>query len=345
MFPLVYHPEENLAHIRSPIFQHCTDRALLFVTILTLSCSTLPAQYAFAPPRPAGGINDCDFCLAAQGISPLEVGASGFRVDVRFLRLATAFRNGAAVDNPEQELETHLTQQYSFFYGLSSRFSLAGLLPVSRRHSERLTEEGVRVTGTEFGMGDIVLLFRYKALVEHAMESTTILSFTAGTRLPTGRTGGMNSQGEHLDAHMQLGTGSTDILGGISGFIAVDRTALILNFLGGFVTGGANGHRFGDNLNYDLTVRFRVYPSEYDETQFFAALGVNGEWRGREREDGIADENSGGNVTYVTPGFQIYFSPIISFEASFQYPIIHALNGEQLGEDFRMTCGLQVLLP
>jgi hypothetical protein len=201
------------------------------------------------------------------------------------------------------------------------------------------------VTGTEFGMGDFVFLLRYKALVEHAMESTTILSFTAGTRLPTGRTTGRDSQGELLDAHMQLGTGSTDILGGVSGFFAVDRTALIMNLLGSIVTDGANGHRFGDNLNYDLSVRFRVYPAEYDETQFFATLGMNGEWRGRERQDGIADDNSGGNVTYLTPGFQIYFSPVLSFEASYQYPIIHALNGEQLGEDFRITCGLQILLP
>jgi hypothetical protein len=180
--------------------------------------------------------------------------------------------------------------------------------------------------------------------VDHDIESTTILSFSAGVKLPTGRTDGKDSEGNLLDAHIQLGTGSTDFVTGVSGFLARDRTALILNLLGGFTTKGVNGHQFGNNLNYDLTARYRVYPADFEERQFFATLGVNGEWRGRETQDGIEDGHSGGNVIFLTPGIQIFFSPSISFEASFQYPIIHGLHGQQLGEDYRIASGLQVLL-
>ena len=59
--------------------------------------------------------------------------------------------------------------------------------------------------------------------------------------------------------------------------------------------------------------------------------------------DGIPDENSGGNVTYIAPGLQIFFSPYLSFEAAYQYPLIHALPGEQLGEDYRIQTGFQLL--
>lgn len=79
------------------------------------------------------------------------------------------------------------------------------------------------------------------------------------------------------------------------------------------------------------------------DTQFFATVGINGEWRGRELQDGITDENSGGNVTYVSTGAQIFFTPSISLEALFQYPVIHGLYGEQLGESYRIVTGLQLL--
>ena len=317
---------------------------LLLVVVVVVPYSTIRAQSMGSPSWGSGWSNNCDFCLASQGISPLEVGSSGLRVDVRYLRVGTPYLDGTKIDNKDQELETHLTQQYSLFYAMSSRFTVAGFLPLSKRHSEQLSDDGTMVTGNQFGVGDVSLILRYKALVEHAMESTTILSFTAGVKLPTGRTDGTDSEGNLLDAHIQLGTGSTDFLTGVSGFFARDRTALILNLLGGFTTKGANGHQFGNNLNYDLTARYRVYPADYEETQFFATLGVNGEWRGKEIQDGIADDFSGGSVTYVTPGIQIFFSPVISFEASFQYPIVHGLHGQQLGEDYRITTGLQVLL-
>jgi hypothetical protein len=207
-----------------------------------------------------------------------------------------------------------------------------------------LSDDGTLVTGDEYGVGDVAVLGRFKAVMEHSEESTTILSLAAGMKLATGRTDGKDSEGELLDAHVQLGTGSTDFLAGLSGFLAWDRTALIANLLGGITTKGANGHQFGNNLNYDLSARYRVYPSDYEGIQFFATLGINGEWRGKELQDGTEVEDSGGNVTYVAPGIQIFFSPAISFEAVYQYPFLHGLHGHQLGEDYRIMSGVQFLL-
>jgi hypothetical protein len=317
---------------------------VILVVVHALSYTLLHGQAIDPRSSVADEINRCDFCLASQGISPLEIGASGVRVDIRYLRVGTPFLDGTKAENPEQELETHLTQQYSLFYALSSRFTLAGFVPLSKRHSEHVTEAGDLVTGNQFGVADIMLLLRYKALVEHDGESTSIISFAAGTKLATGRTDGKDSHGDLLDAHMLLGTGSTDVVGGVSGFLAWDRVALILNLLGSVTTGGANGHRFGNSMNYDLTARYRFYPAEFEETQFFLTLGVNGELRGKEKQDGTEDDDSGGNVLYVTPGIQVFFSPAVSFDASFQYPAVHALHGLQLGEEYRIAGGIQVLL-
>jgi hypothetical protein len=289
-------------------------------------------------------VSYCDYCLASQGISPLEVGSTGLRVDVRYLSLGSLYQDGAKVENSERELETHFTQQYSLYYSFLPRFSLGAFVPIAKRHSEQLNEAGQVVTGNEFGLADLTLLLRYKALVSHDMETTSIITFSVGAKLPTGKTDGRDSEGELLDAHIQLGSGSTDVLLGASGFLTFQRVALIANLLGAITSKGANGHQFGDILNYDASIRYRLYPSEYDDTQLFATFGVYGELRGKEVQDGAAIASSGGNVVFLSPGFQLYPMPSISIEASYHIPIVHALNGEQLGEDYRIMAGVQFLL-
>ena len=73
----------------------------------------------------------------------------------------------------------------------------------------------------------------------------------------------------------------------------------------------------------------------------FGALGVRGEWRGYELQDGRRIDNSGGDVTYLAPGMQVFFSPRVSFDATVWIPFIHALNGSQLGETVKVLAGFQ----
>jgi hypothetical protein len=318
-------------------------RILAILLWLTVSRQGV-AQTNSAFMRLPNLVEYCDFCLASQGISPLEVGSSGVRADLRYLSLGTMYQDGTKVENREHELETHLTQQYSLHYSFSPRFSLGAFVPIAKRHSERLNETGQIVTGNEFGLADVILLLRYKALVAHTMETTSIITFAAGAKLPTGKTDGRDSEGNLLDAHIQLGTGSTDVLLGLSGFLTFDRIALVGNLLGAITSQGANGHQFGNILNYDTSVRYRLYPSDYGDTQLFATFGVYGELRGKEIQDGTPIASSGGNVLFLSPGFQLFPLPSITIEASYHIPIVHALNGTQLGEDYRVMAGVQFIM-
>ncbi|HEY6951046.1 MAG TPA: hypothetical protein VI758_01495, partial [Bacteroidota bacterium] len=170
-----------------------------------------------------------------------------------------------------------------------------------------------------------------------------ILSLVGGVKFPTGRTDGRDSQGNLLDAHVQLGTGSADALMGASGFAAIGRTAIILNLLAGLSGKGANGHQFGNTVNYDATVRYGISPDDYDSPQLFATLSFIGELRGHELQDGVLDANSGGNVMYVSPGLQLFITPALTLELSYQQPVVHSLYGQQLGEDYRFVSGIQIL--
>ncbi len=317
---------------------------LLPILLLLAFSRPAAAQERSASMGLPNPIEYCDYCLASQGISPLEVGSSGVRADLRYLSLGSIYQDGKKVENSNRELETHLTQQYSIYFSLSPRFSLGAFVPIAKRHSEELNERGQTVTGNEFGLADVTMLVRYKAFVAHDIETTSIVSFTGGVKLPTGKTSGKDSEGNLLDAHVQLGTGSTDMLLGASGFLTFARVALIANLLGSITSKGANGHEFGNILNYDLSARYRLYPSEYGDTQLFATFGIYGEWRGKETQDGAAIASSGGNVLFLSPGLQLFPLPSITIEASYHIPVIHALNGSQLGEDYRIMAGVQFLM-
>ncbi len=313
---------------------------ILTSILLILFPYAVRAQF---PTGSRGVFDACDFCLAAQGISPLEVGSSGLRIDVRYLSVGSLYQSGSRTANADRELETHLTQQYSLLYALDNNFTLAALVPIPRRHSERVEGRGTMVVGNQFGLGDVAFLGRLKLYVGHDIASTFILSVQGGLKLPTGRTDGRDSKDELLDAHIQLGTGSTDILAGMSGFAAIGRFAFIGNILGSLTGAGANGHQFGNSLNYDGTARYRIWPDDYDNPQFFLTLGLSGELRGHERQDGFVDPNSGGNVVYASPGVQVFLTPAFTIEFSYQQAVYHNLYGQQLGEDYRLMSGLQIL--
>ncbi len=141
-------------------------------------------------------------------------------------------------------------------------------------------------TGGAEGVGDLSVLARYTFFEHHSLAATTLLAASAGLKLPTGDTLGRNDVGNFMDAHTQLGTGSTDVFLGLSASHAVGRLNLSANVLAAVTTEGDAGHvahQFGDSLNYDLTGKYRLFPEMPGDSplQCFVSLGVNGEWRSK----------------------------------------------------------------
>ena len=204
------------------------------------------------------------------------------------------------------------------------------------------------VRGGNDGVGDIAVFGRYTFLRHHALTSTTLVAATLGVKLPSGSTKGRDDNGDVLDAHTQLGTGSTDILMGLSASHAVDRFSLAANVLASITTEGefgATAHQFGDSLNYDVTAKYRVLPTVLNNssTRWFVSLGLNGEWRDREHVEGVQVFDSGGHVLYVTPGLQAIIGKKWIFETTYQAAIFHDLKGTQLGEDYKVSGSLTYL--
>jgi len=65
--------------------------------------------------------------------------------------------------------------------------------------------------------------------------------------------------------------------------------------------------------------------------------------RQREKEDGVAVPDSGGNTVYLSSGLQLVPAPHWIVELSYQHAIYHKLNGTQLGETYKAITGVTYL--
>lgn len=297
----------------------------------------------------------CEFCLISQGISPLQtLTGGGLRLYQRYSVLDEVYQGSHEAANPGAE-ERFWTTELSGFYGVNENLLLLATLPVRKTQGDGDvgTDPNGDVDldtarGGDSGLGDLALLGRYTFLKHHTLTATTLLAVSFGVKLPTGSTAGRDDNGDFLDAHIQLGTGSTDVLLGLSASHAMKRLSVSANMLASITTEGEFGHtdhQFGDSINYDVTTKYRLAPNELGAApvQWFLSLGVNGEWRGQEREDGLRVADSSGHVVYLTPGIQVIIGAKWILETSFQQAIHHDLGGTQLGEDYKVSGGVTYL--
>ena len=321
-------------------------RYVLIVLFSAVSL-VLPALSAFA----------CDYCILSTGISPLDnIKGSGVRINSRYTLMDKTYKGTEEIKTAGRPKEEFWTTEITGFFGVTEDITLLGVVPLKKNKARghlhvhedgEIEVEGIK--GNESGLGDIAVLGRFSMLRRHTLDSTTVVAVLAGVKLPTGSTDGRTEAGdEYLDAHMQLGTGSTDLLLGLSASHAVQRLTLMANLLGAVTTQGTSGeqeHQYGNVLNYDMGAKYRVYPGQIAPagTQLFLAMSVNGEVRERETNKGVEDKNSGGHTAYLSPGLQLVLAQRWVIEASYSQAVYHNLYGAQTGERFKTNAGVTYL--
>ena len=302
---------------------------------------------AFAAAGVAGSARACEYCLIGQGISPLQTqNGAGIKIGQRYSLLDRVYEGNDKVHNPGVR-EKYWTTEIGGFYSFTDRFLVLLNVPLRKTRGDGELVEGPGgvleredSTGDATGLGDVSVLGRYTVFSRHTLDATTLVAAVAGVKLPTGNTHQHSDQGEYLDAHLQLGTGSTDALFGFSVTHVVGRYTLSGNLLASLPgkgdTGGAS-HRFGTSINYDITGKYRLVPSVIGQStqEWFVSLGVNGEYRRHEKLAGETLADTGGQTIYLTPGLQYVPGPHWVLEGTYQYAVYHDLNEAQLGENYK----------
>ncbi|MBI3994804.1 MAG: transporter [Nitrospirae bacterium] len=191
------------------------------------------------------------------------------------------------------------------------------------------------------GWGDLRLLAEYNLYQKDAPRLTTRAILIGGVKLSTAE-----DDKSGLPPPMQLGTGSTDYTVGT----AVSRIGHRLGYYSDLkytIKNKGNGYEFGDTLNYDLAVGYRLLPGIYESypaKQLNLFLELNGLYAQKDRSNGQKVHDSGGHSLFLSPGIQFIPLKTALFEASVQIPIFQDLNGDQLKTDYTYLIGFRWLL-
>jgi hypothetical protein len=268
-------------------------------------------------------------------------------IDQNQLRSGTQAVSGVA---PGTELEHDTVNQYvtaGLSYSPTSSWYLLLLMPyVIRSHStfgEYDPAQPLPELSHSFSssIGDARFVASYQGFLP-----THNLGVQLGVKLPTGQYGTAvdfysgPAAGEPLDASLQPGTGSTDVIVGAYYYQAISQDFDV------FVSGQfqaavkekldqpGNNYRPGNATTVILGLRYEANPRWVPQVQ------VN--LLHKEPDTGaLADvQNTAGNVVYLSPGLTAQLAPPLHLFAFVQLPVYSNLYGTQLFPRWTGSVGL-----
>jgi len=217
-----------------------------------------------------------------------------------------------------------LSNVYELVWGARPHLSLSLVTPLV--HTER-SGAGRDVSAT--GTGDSSLFARYDVLRRTRPGGYTRLAPELGIKLPTGG---------------RFGTGSTDLLAGLVFSHVRDPDWWIADVQWTFPGTGDGDLRAGERRRFDLAYLRRVFPREgLGVPMGLAVLELNFESAESAERAGTPISDSGGEILYVSPGFEYVANRRLILEASLPIPVYEDLDGKQPEPDFSLILGARFL--
>lgn len=189
----------------------------------------------------------------------------------------------------------------------------------------------VDVSGS--GLGDSLLLVKYRFLRRDSERGTTQASVTLGPKLPTGRTDVRDAIGALLPVTLQPGSGSVDLFANLSGtytgLFHVEKMVAdaSLDYLRR--SEGAESTQLGNSFHGRFYFPYRPYQSHSVGKEWWIGPEFDWEHEGYMRTSEARQPNSGGDV--ASAGVATYFSPHAGLELWFgiDFAVAQQWSGEQ----------------
>ena len=307
------------------------------LTLISLLVAAAPAAQACGA---CGCTLNSDWASQGYAIQP------GFRFDLRYdyfnqdqLRSGTQSVNRGSFPFPndqeiqEKTINRNLTATLD--YTPSPDWGVTLVMPVFNRYHATIAAGDTDPSFSQAkGLGDIRLLARFQGFTD---DHSFGVQF--GVKLPTGGTkqnfNAGTEAGNPLDAGLQLGTGTTDLL---LGFYAFGELGANWGCFGQALvqkaTGEKNGFKPGDGLNANFGLRYTGYASVTPHLQ----LNVRAE--GRESGVNADIDNSGATLAYLSPGLTFNVSRAFQVYVFGQVPVAQRVNGLQLEPRWSASVGM-----
>ena len=205
---------------------------------------------------------------------------------------------------------------FNFTWGFHRNLDLAVLVPVITNHFDTTARGGITTGGT--GLGDAMLLVKYRFYRRDSERGTTQASVTLGPKIPTGRTDLNDMNGKRLPSSLQPGSGSTDFFLAANwtytGLFHVRRLVADEDFHSLLRSTGTQATRLGSDLESRFWLSYRPYESKNGAREWFIGPALTWLHSQDDRIAGISQKGSGGDVllagitTYagVRPGMHVW---------------------------------------
>ncbi|MEZ5330742.1 MAG: hypothetical protein R2991_01540 [Thermoanaerobaculia bacterium] len=302
----------------------CPDPAILCRRIPgllgTAAATLLLAVVGMPTPAAACSICRCgDTTFNALGRDGYA--AAGWRLALDWERFDKD--EGEAEEGQESQVENRTTALVS--YGFNDRFTLAARVPYSRRELTE-SEEGESETTRTDGLSDPEIYAQLRLWASSFagdLGRRASLTGTLGVKTPWGEND-LEAGGERLDEHAQPGTGSTDVFGGLGFLYLLDaRSALFASASYRAMGENDRGYRYGDVASASFAWEHKL------GRRFDGVLALDARSAGKDREDGVADGDTGGELLYLSPRLLVDLGRGLVLRAGAQVPIADDLNGHQ----------------
>lgn len=270
----------------------------------------------------AGGFA-CSLCFShALGASLQGIGAQTLPKGKTIVGIEGLFfsKSNAAEDPGVREREHHWEYDLHLYHGLNNQWLVNLAIPYVHNRIIRTDDSADESSA---GLGDMTVGTVYQ--LKPTLQATVLTAFSLSVKLPTGANSEREENGDLKEQHLQLGTGSTDVTGGVSfTWQGPHHLGLWYGGLSGRVNGSnSRGFRYGSAIFYSLG---------YSHPLSSGAVGLelNGKVVAKDRrEDGSDDENSGGHVLFAALNVRWPVTKEIGLILSYQHPVLRSLNGDQ----------------
>lgn len=227
-------------------------------------------------------------------------------------------------------------------YALSDRFSVDGLFSFVRQ--ERVISQfNNRNISTTQGIGDAVLLFKYK--VFSSDNGYTNVQVGAGPKLPLGASDLVNEQGLTLNADLQPGSGAWDLISWVQVAHVLDSrpsSSIHLTAIHSYKGTnddylGSQAYQFGQEFQAAIGISDRLL---LGDLIIDPSLNIRYRYQAADVIDGFDLPSTGGHWIFLNPSISYWFNQDISFEIAATLPLLANIEGTQVTPTYRLRTGV-----
>ena len=300
----------------------------------------------------------CGCSIGSDWEDPTFSQEEGFRFDLKYdyldqnkLMSGRSSISAVTASNVGYEVEKYTKNEYitaSLDYAFNDRFGLNFSLPYIVRDHSTLGVGPTNGTTPVIGggsyeskttsLGDAKLIGRYLINDKHNLGILAGLKFATGSHSLMGTSTDLSypvGTSAAIDRGLQPGTGTTDAIAGLYYFHSLTRMSNIFTqLMYQSALNSSDSYRPGDVYNVNIGVNYTGFKN------IIPKLQMNVKYQNHDTGDNADPINTGGFLTYLTPGVMVNFDKVTLY-SSVQIPVYQYVNGVQLVPDYIVSLGVR----